>query len=56
MPQNLILENEGDFAKLMSEEAYLIGQELTDYSDSKKATIELSRNRLEDEIEKVYNE
>ena len=56
MPPNLILENEGDFAKLMSEEAYVIGQELTDYSDSKKATIELSRNRLEEEIEKVYNE
>lgn len=56
MPPNLILENEGDFAKLMSEDAYVIGQELTDYSDSKKATIELSRNRLEEEIEKVYNE
>jgi hypothetical protein len=26
MPPNLILENEGDFAKLMSEDAYLIGQ------------------------------
>lgn len=48
VPQMLLTDNPGEFSKLMSEEAYALGQEMADYSDSRNTTVEFTKNRLDD--------
>jgi hypothetical protein len=55
-PGGIVMEEEGEFRRLMSEEAYVVGQEMADYRDSKRTAVEFTKNRLDDEIEKVFSE
>lgn len=50
------MENEGEFAQLMSEESYALAQQLIDFSNSKKTALQNSTKKLEEEIDKAYND
>ena len=56
LPPNLVMENEGEFAKLLTEEAYGLSMELVGFSESRKVALESSIKKLDDEIEKLFND
>lgn len=56
VPPNLHMENEGEFGKLMSDESYTLALELSNFSASRKAALESSQKKLDEEIEKAYND
>lgn len=55
-PPNLSMENEGEFGKLMSDESYSLALELSNFSASRKAALESSQKRLDEEIDKAFND
>lgn len=55
-PPNLVAENEGDFTKLMSDESYMLALELSNFSSSRKAGLESSQKKLDEETEKALND
>jgi 23S rRNA pseudoU1915 N3-methylase RlmH len=50
------MENEGEFSKLMSDESYMLALELSNFSASRKAGLESSQKKLDEEIEKAFND
>lgn len=49
-PPNLHMENEGEFTKLMSDESYTLALELSNFSASRKAGLESSQKKLDEEV------
>ena len=56
MPAGLVMENEGEFAKLLTEEAYALSLNLVNFSNSRKQAMESSIKKLDTDIEKLFND
>lgn len=56
LPPNLLMENEGEFGKLMSDESYSLALELSNFSASRKSALESSQKKLDEEIDKAFND
>lgn len=53
-PANLILDNEGEFAKLISPESSKLALELLTFARSRKSLLDTSFKKLNDEIAKIF--
>lgn len=55
-PPNLVMENEGEFSRLMSPESSQLALELSNFAKSRKAMLDSSFKKLNDEVTKVFIE
>lgn len=56
MPPFLVMENEGEFSKLLTEDAYNLSLELVNFSNSRKSALESSLKKLDTDVDKLFND
>lgn len=50
------MENEGEFSKLLTEDAYNLSLELVNFSNSRKSALESSLKKLDTDVDKLFND